>query len=146
MGASKVTISDIAATAGVSKATVSRFINGKMNLISAPTRARIKKAIATTGYQPSAAARQLSLGGNSQLESDFVGLIIQGFESPATISSMVQRCFNQARSNGQSVLVSFADSIDSIDAIAKLLFAKGASAVFYACAEADELKSLQPRE
>jgi LacI family kdg operon repressor len=144
MGASKVTISNIAATAGVSKATVSRFINGKMDLISAPTRARIKKAIATTGYQPSAAARQLSLGGNSQLESDFVGLIIQSFESPTTIS-MVQRCFNQARSNGQSVLVSFADSIDGLDAIAKPLFAKGASAVFYACPEADELKSLQSR-
>lgn len=142
MGASKVTISDIAAAAGVSKATVSRFINGKLDLISAPTRARIKKAISTTGYQPSTAARQLSLGENEAAVPSFIGLIMHDCENPAMLP-LVQQCFNSAKHNGQNVFVAFMNSTDNLDAIAKKLFAKGASAIFYACLESDEPKLLR---
>ena len=71
------TISDIAIAAGVSKTTVSRYINGKMDLLSKPTTMRIRKAIETTGYRPSATARALSKGG-----SGFVGIAVEDIAAP----------------------------------------------------------------
>ena len=65
-----VTIDDIASAAGVSKTTVSRFINGQEHLLSKPTAMRIRKAIEITGYRPSAAARSLSRG-----TSDGIGIL-----------------------------------------------------------------------
>lgn len=65
-----VTIDDIASAAGVSKTTVSRFINGQEHLLSKPTAMRIRKAIKITGYRPSAAARSLSRG-----TSDSIGIL-----------------------------------------------------------------------
>ena len=58
--ARKVTIKDIAEIAGVSKATVSFFLNGKSNKMSAETYRRIQDAIEETGYSPSVAARSLN--------------------------------------------------------------------------------------
>lgn len=58
--ARKVTIKDIAEIAGVSKATVSFFLNGKSNKMSAETYQRIQDAIEETGYSPSVAARSLN--------------------------------------------------------------------------------------
>ena len=51
MATKRVTINDIAAAAGVSKATVSRYLNGKNELISLPTQVRIKRAIEVSGYR-----------------------------------------------------------------------------------------------
>ncbi|MDY4041436.1 MAG: LacI family DNA-binding transcriptional regulator [Collinsella sp.] len=55
----RATISDIAMAAGVSKTTVSRFINGQSDLISPATRKRIEWAIAQAHYRPSSTARSL---------------------------------------------------------------------------------------
>ena len=55
----KATISDIATAAGVSKTTVSRYINGREDLLSDSARMRVKKAIEQASYVPSAAARNL---------------------------------------------------------------------------------------
>lgn len=144
MGVSKVTISDIAAAAGVSKATVSRFINGKMDLISASTRARIKKAITMSGYQPSEAARQLSLGEDSLARSDSIGLVIRDCNDPATLP-LVQKCFSIASGNAQNVLAAFIDSDEGLEAAARQLLENGASKCFYVCPEANELKVLPSR-
>ena len=56
----KVTINDIAEIAGVSKATVSFFLNGRFEKMSEKTYNTIKKAIEDTGYHPSVAARSLN--------------------------------------------------------------------------------------
>lgn len=58
----RLTIKEIAEIAGVSKATVSRVINGKKE-VSNGTRKRIKKIIEEYNYTPSAIARGLSLKG-----------------------------------------------------------------------------------
>ncbi|SIR04284.1 transcriptional regulator, LacI family [Aeromonas sp. RU39B] len=54
-----VTMLDVAKRAGVSKATVSRVLNGK-NVVSAEVVAAVFKAIEETGYRPNLLARQLA--------------------------------------------------------------------------------------
>jgi len=53
-----VTISDVAALAGVSTATVSRTLSAP-DKVSASARERVLAAVSTTGYTPNVAARQL---------------------------------------------------------------------------------------
>ena len=78
----KVTIEDIAIAAGVSKTTVSRYINGKYNLMREDTRRRIETAIRLSDYQPSAIARSLKTQ-----RSLFVGVVVADITSP--FSSML---------------------------------------------------------
>ena len=49
----RVTISDVATAAGVSKTTVSRYINGHPELMGEKTRERIRAVIEMTNYRPS---------------------------------------------------------------------------------------------
>ena len=55
----KLTINEIAERAGVSKTTVSFYLNGKTNKMSEETKQRIQHIINETGYEPSAAARAM---------------------------------------------------------------------------------------
>jgi LacI family transcriptional regulator len=73
----KLTIADIAAEAGVSKATVSRVLNDRAEGVGADTRARIRAIVAATGFQPSALARGLKTG-----ESRSIGLIVPDVTNP----------------------------------------------------------------
>ncbi len=57
-----VSISSVAAHAGVSIATVSRVVNGVANKASTATVARVQTAIATLGYRPTGAGRALRSG------------------------------------------------------------------------------------
>ena len=54
-----LTIVDIAKSAGVSKTTVSRYLNGQYEYMSEQTRERIKKVIEVSGYQPNKLAQSL---------------------------------------------------------------------------------------
>ncbi|MBT2484704.1 MULTISPECIES: LacI family DNA-binding transcriptional regulator [unclassified Microbacterium] len=56
-----VTIADIARVCGVSKMTVSNVLNGRDDKVSATTKQRVLGAAAELQYQPSAAARSLSV-------------------------------------------------------------------------------------
>ena len=62
--ANKITITDIANPAGVTKATVSYYLNGKTSKMSEKTAQKIKNAIEKTGYTPSIAARSLNSKGS----------------------------------------------------------------------------------
>lgn len=132
MSGSKVTISDIAATAGVSKATVSRYINGRMDLISAPTRARIKKAIAASGYHPSAAAQQLSRGASSEQQArpEFTGVVVRDF-SEADTGRQLQSYLEEKRAEGQKVLACHINAGESVHDALEFLYGCGAAAVVY---------------
>lgn len=55
----KITINEIAERAGVSKTTVSFYLNGKTNKMSEETKERIQQIIDDTGYEPNAAARAM---------------------------------------------------------------------------------------
>ena len=55
-----VTISDVAKVSGVSKSTISNYLNGNFERMSDETKGKIKKAVEDLGYKPSLSARRLS--------------------------------------------------------------------------------------
>lgn len=79
-------IKDVAQAAGVSVTTVSRMLNGTLELPAA-TRNRIEAAIRTLNYQPNPHARRLSLG-----RSETVGLVVPDIANPffATLVATVE--------------------------------------------------------
>jgi LacI family transcriptional regulator len=89
MGASNVTIRDVARRAGVSPMTVSRVINDS-ELVSPDTRRRVEDAIGELGYVPSRLARGLSAKRTGTLAlivpdvaNPFFTLIVRGAEDVA---------------------------------------------------------------
>ncbi|MDR5740441.1 MULTISPECIES: LacI family DNA-binding transcriptional regulator [unclassified Caballeronia] len=70
------TIRDVAAAAGVSVATVSKYINGAQRF-SAPVEARLKEAIATLGYRSNPLARSMITG-----RTRTIGLTILDISNP----------------------------------------------------------------
>ena len=79
----RVTISDVAARAGVSLATVSRVVNTP-TIVTEPTRLRVEEAIDELGYRPSSVARGLSLGKSSLMA------VIAPTPSTPSVSERVQ--------------------------------------------------------
>jgi len=75
---SNITIQDIATIAGVSKTTVSRFINGKYEYMSDSTRKRIEQIITDVNFRPNKLAGSLKTS-----KSDLIGLIL-----PNAVSTM----------------------------------------------------------
>lgn len=73
----KLTINEIAERAGVSKTTVSFFLNGKINKMSEETKQRIQQIIDETGYEPSAAARAMKAK-----NSGVIGVIMGDISEP----------------------------------------------------------------
>ena len=77
----KSTIADVAAAAGVSKATVSRFLNHRERLLSPEIATRVETAIAALGYSPSPMAQALSRG-----RSRLIGLIVADITNPYSVA------------------------------------------------------------
>lgn len=74
----RVTITDVARTAGVSVATVSKVINGRYG-VAATTSARVQGVIADLGYETSLVARSLRSG-----SSNVIGILVAEFEPYST--------------------------------------------------------------
>ena len=70
-GAKSLTIQDVADRAGVSKATVSRFLNRGGEQLSADIEARVSAAVRELGYSPSPMAQALKRG-----KSKLIGLVV----------------------------------------------------------------------
>lgn len=62
-----VTSTDVARVAGVSRATVSRILNGDDGSFTESTRRRVREAAAKLSYRPSGAARSLVTGQNDTI-------------------------------------------------------------------------------
>ena len=71
------TISDVAQHAGVSKATVSRFLNRRDELLTPEIARRVESAIAALGYSPSPMAQALKRG-----RSRLIGLVVADVANP----------------------------------------------------------------
>ncbi|NWO14844.1 helix-turn-helix transcriptional regulator, partial [Virgibacillus sp.] len=67
----KVTITDVATYAGVSKSTVSQFLNKRFDYMSVKTKERVDAAIKELGYQPNIIAWSLK-----QRSTKTIGVIV----------------------------------------------------------------------
>jgi DNA-binding LacI/PurR family transcriptional regulator len=105
-GKKRVTISDVAEVAGVSKQTVSRVINDRPN-VADHTRGRIKAVINKLGYQPDPIAR--SMRGSSHT----LGCITPNL-SDYNFSSIVQAAQAEARKAGFFLLTGSAPTEDDV--------------------------------
>ncbi|MEO7335473.1 MAG: substrate-binding domain-containing protein [Caldimonas sp.] len=75
------TIVDVARKAGVSKATVSRFLNHRDRLLTREIAARVEAAIAALGYTPSPMAQALKRG-----RSRLIGLVVADIANPYSVA------------------------------------------------------------
>lgn len=87
MKSTNITINEVAAKAKVSKTTISRYLNGKYEYMSAETKERIEKVIEELDYRPSNIARSLK-----SKNSGVIGCIIADIGSP--FSSIVVKGIN----------------------------------------------------
>src|SRR5881392_3142933 len=78
---SRATIADVARTAGVSKATVSRFLNHRDTLLTPEIALRVEAAIAALGYTPSPMAQALKRG-----RSRLIGLVVADIANPFSVA------------------------------------------------------------
>ena len=91
-------IKDIAAEAGVSPATVSRYLNNRPGQMTEETRARIAEVIERTGYRPRAAARNLRSS-----RTNLIGVILADIANPFS-SAMLEGLSVSAATRGCSLM------------------------------------------
>ncbi|MBY5893277.1 LacI family DNA-binding transcriptional regulator [Rhizobium ruizarguesonis] len=86
-------LKDVAAAANVSVTTVSRFVNGSLDL-PFQTKKRIEDAIKTLNYRPNPHARRLSRG-----RSDTIGLVVPDIANPffATLVAAVEQAADEKK-------------------------------------------------
>lgn len=102
----KITISDIADLVGVSKATVSYYLNGNFAKMSKETKEKIRQVIEVTGYQPSRIAQSLV-----KKDTLTIGVVIADITNPF-ISSVIKGIHDTCTKYGY--LVNFANSDNNI--------------------------------
>lgn len=95
----RLTISDVAAAAGVSKTTVSRYLNGKDELMSDKTRERIRTVIEMTNYVPSDIASNLK-----KRTTNLIGLLIADISSPFS-SALIMGISKFLEERGYTLLI-----------------------------------------
>src|SRR5450830_343756 len=77
----RATIADVAREAGVSKATVSRFLNHRETLLSPDIAMRVERAVAALGYSPSPMAQALKRG-----RTRLIGLVVADVTNPYSVA------------------------------------------------------------
>lgn len=97
--AEKITINDIAKLAGVSKTTVSFFLNGKYEKMSVETKTKIQEVIDKTNYHPNTVARLLNAK-----KTFLIGVII-GDITNSFANQIVKGIDGAARKKGYQMIV-----------------------------------------
>ncbi|MGL4572485.1 MAG: LacI family DNA-binding transcriptional regulator [Clostridium sp.] len=95
----KLTIKDIAEMAGTSKTTVSFYLNGKYEKMSAETKGRIEEAIKETNYSPSIVARSLT-----SKKMNLIGVVVADISNPFS-STIVKGIDKVARKEDYQIIV-----------------------------------------
>lgn len=95
----RITIDDVAKLAGVSKATVSRFLNHRTTRLSPEIAERVEKAVATLSYMPSPMAQALKRG-----RSRLIGLVVADITNPFSVA-VLQGAENAAQQAGYLVML-----------------------------------------
>ncbi|MGU3307546.1 LacI family DNA-binding transcriptional regulator [Pseudomonas sp. M5A4_2d] len=103
---SRVTMLDVAERAGVSKASVSRFIGDDRALLSDAIALRIEQAISELGYRPNQMARGLKRG-----RTRLIGMLVADIRNPYSIAVM-HGVETACRQHGYSLVVCNTDRDD----------------------------------
>jgi len=114
----KPTIQDVADLAGVSKSTVSKYLNN-IPYVSAKTAEKIEKVIKEIGFQPNSLARSLVSN-----KTGLIGLAISDFDNPINMELIKSIQLEADKFNYQVVLISTNDDQRSEDQLPKLLGGK----------------------
>ena len=93
-----VTLEDVAASAGVSRATVSRVVNGD-NKVKAQTRIKVEAAILELGYTPNPAARALASS-----QSNTLGLVTTSYRG-GFFGALMDTVQSETELQGKQLLV-----------------------------------------
>lgn len=101
-----VSITDVAAHAGVSHQTVSRVLNGHP-YVSVRTRDAVESAIRDLGYRPSRAARALAMGSSRSVTVLASNTTLYGY------AATLQGVEEAARMKRLSLMISVVDSMDA---------------------------------
>ncbi|MCS4259495.1 LacI family transcriptional regulator [Pseudomonas protegens] len=107
---SRVTMLDVARRAGVSKASVSRFIGEDRALLSDAIALRIDQAISELGYRPNQMARGLKRG-----RTRLIGMLVADIRNPYSIAVM-HGVETACRQHGYSLVVCNTDRDDEQEA------------------------------
>lgn len=102
----RVTMNDVADLAGVSKASVSRFIGEDRALLSDAIALRIEQAIETLGYRPNQMARGLKRG-----RTRLIGMLLADIRNPYSVAVM-HGVETACRRHGYSLVVCNTDRDD----------------------------------
>ena len=103
------TIMDVAKKTGLSKTTISRYLNGKYEYMSAKSRSSITEAINELHYRPNKLARGLKSN-----HSYTLGVVISDITSP--FSAILLKGINDACSKlGYGVLITSSDDTPSLE-------------------------------
>ncbi len=120
----RVRIKDIAEQAGVSAATVSRYLNNTPGAMTEETRARIAEVVERTGYRPLAAARSLRTD-----RSQLLGIVLADISNPYS-SAMLDALSRKAAAEGYSLMTAVSGNDAAAEAAAiDRLVAGGADAL-----------------
>ncbi len=120
----RVRIKDIAEQAGVSAATVSRYLNNTPGAMTEETRARIAEVVERTGYRPLAAARSLRTD-----RSQLLGVVLADITNPYS-SAMLDALSREAAAAGYSLMTAVSGNDAAAEAAAvDRLCAAGADAL-----------------
>ena len=101
----KVTINQVANYCGVSKTTISRFLNGKYENMSAETKEKISAAVSALNYHPDRSAQRLKSS-----RTMLIGCVIGDISSPFS-ALLLKGITSVCEESGYQVL--FADSRES---------------------------------
>ena len=94
-----ITISDVASAAGVSKTTVSRYLNNRTDLMSEKTKNRIEKMIELLDYHPSELARSLK-----SKKTKTIGVVVPELRSPF-YTSAISGIGDTLKKQGYSIVI-----------------------------------------
>jgi len=125
----RVRISDVAAAAGVSTATVSLVLNDRTSRISEATRERVRHAAAEVGYTPNSVARGLRTQ-----RSRTIGLISDTIATTPFAGRMLSGAQDVAREHGYLVFLVDTDADPTVEREAiRALADQQVDAMIYAC-------------
>ncbi|KAJ86933.1 sugar-binding transcriptional regulator, LacI family [Enterococcus faecalis NY9] len=106
----KITITDISKLVGVSKATISHYLNGNYKKMSFETRKKIEKVISETEYEPSPIAKSLVTK-----DTKTIGVVIADITNPF-ISAVMKGIHDTCKKLDYTVTFTNSDNDEEIEA------------------------------